>query len=108
MHLSESIGEVSRQFFTEVVLPLLEREMPEVAARTAFGIFGLGSEAYGMDDDLSRDHHWGLRVDALMPQDLYAAKRDALLDLIRERVPSTYRGHALRAGHLAGAGVAPD
>jgi len=106
--LSESIGEVSREFFSEVVLPLLECEMPEVAARTAFGIFGLGSEAYGLDDELSRDHHWGLRVDALMPADLFAAKRDALLELISRRVPATYRGHALRAGHLKGAGVAPD
>jgi hypothetical protein len=108
MHVAESIGDVSREFFREVVLPLLERDLPEVAQHTAFGIFGLGSEAYGLDDELSRDHHWGLRIDAMMPAPLFTARRDALLELIRCGVPPTYRGYSLRAGHLAGAGVAPD
>ena len=72
--MTESITDISREFFFEVVLPLLEREMPEVAARTAFGLFGYGSEAYGRDDEYSRDHHWGLRIDALMPDALFAAR----------------------------------
>src|SRR5450432_380191 len=106
--MSESITSVSRQLFREIVLPALEREFPEVAARTAFGLFGYGSEAYGRDDAYSRDHHWGLRIDALMPEDLFKASRDVLLARVRENLPATYRGYSLRAGHLAGFGLAPD
>src|SRR5438046_10058968 len=106
--MDESITEISRQFFLEVVLPLLEREMPAVAAQTAFGRFGYGSEAYGRDDSYSRDHHWGLRIDALMPEALFQTSRDRLLERVRSCLPATFHGYSLRAGHLAGAGLAPD
>jgi hypothetical protein len=105
---SESITDVSRQLFQEVVLPILEREWPDVTAQTAFGLFGYGSEAYRQEDAYSRDHHWGLRIDALMPEDLFHARRDALLHTVRANLPATFGGYTLRAGHLAGAGLAPD
>ena len=106
--MTETITDISREFFFEAVLPLLERELPEVAARTAFGLFGYGSEAYGRDDEYSRDHHWGLRIDALMPDALFAARQDELLRIVGANLPATFRGQPLRAGHLAGAGLAPD
>ena len=106
--MSESITDASRGLFREVILPLLLREFPEVAAQTAFGLFGYGSEAYGLDDSYSRDHHWGLRIDALMPEDLFSADRYPLLERVRARLPATFHGYALRAGHLAGSGLAPD
>jgi len=106
--MGDSITEVSRQLFREVVLPIVEREFPEVAAETAFGLFGYGSEAYGQDDEYSRDHHWGLRIDALMPEELFQSHRDRLMECVRANVPAVFRGYSLRAGHLAGAGLAPD
>ncbi|HLJ54628.1 MAG TPA: DUF4037 domain-containing protein [Chthonomonadaceae bacterium] len=106
--MTESITDISREFFREIVLPIVERELPDVAAHTAFGLFGYGSEAYGLDDAYSRDHHFGLRIDALMPAELFAARRDGLLRVVGARLPSSYRGHALRSGHIAGAGLAPD
>jgi len=96
--MTESIIEISREFFREVVLPLLGREMPEVAEQAAFGLFGYGSEAYGLDDEYSRDHHWGLRIDALMPAALFAARRDELLRIVAANLPATFRGtHCARA-----------
>lgn len=106
--MRESIIAVSRQFFQEVVLPILTREFPDVTAQTAFGLFGYGSEAYRQDDAYSRDHHWGLRVDALMPDALFQAHRDVILQTLRENLPATFQGYTLREGHLAGVGLAPD
>lgn len=106
--MNDSITDVSRQFFEEVVLPLLLQEFPEVAAQTAFGLFGYGSEAYNQDDEYSRDHHWGLRIDALMPDDLFQQYRDTLAQTVSKQLPETFRGYPLRAGHIAGAGLAPD
>ena len=57
--MRESIIDVSRNFFFEVVKPILERNFPEETAQTTFGVFGYGSEVLRLDDEYSADHHWG-------------------------------------------------
>jgi len=106
--MNDSIIDVSRHFFEEIVRPILQAEFPAETAVTAFGVFGYGSEALRLDDALSRDHHWGLRIDALMPEDVYATRRQAITETLAARLPESYRGHSLRQAHLAGAGLAPD
>src|SRR4051794_36414210 len=103
-----SIRQVSRRFFQEIVLPVLEREFPDETARSAFGLFGYGSEAYGMDDEISRDHHWGLRIDALIPEELFRDRREVIMRAVAAALPPSFEGMPLREGHLAGAGLAPD
>src|SRR6266700_4812674 len=99
-----SIIDISREFFGEIVQPILEREFPEETAQTAFGLFGYGSEALGMDDELSRDHHWGGRIDALLPDAIPPGRREQMQQTVRANLPPSFRGHALREGHLSGAG----
>jgi len=106
--VAESIVAVSRRFFQQVVLPILEREFPEAASQAAFGIFGLGSEAYGLDDALSRDHHWGLRIDAVLPDALYLRDEGRLRTELPGYLPHEFEGQSLREGHVAGAGLAPE
>ena len=106
--MNESILAVSRQFFQQIVLPILEQEFPAETAQTAFGLFGLGSEAYLMDDEYSRDHHWGLRIDALMPEELFQTRRAEILQTVQANLPAAFQGYPLRSGHIAGAGLAPD
>ncbi|RME57922.1 MAG: DUF4037 domain-containing protein [Caldilineae bacterium] len=105
---SESIIDVSRRFFYEIVLPILQEHFPEETEQTAFGVFGYGSEALRLDDELSRDHHWGLRIDALMPEEVFQQKRQAILETVSAQLPPSYEGYSLREGHVAGAGLAPD
>lgn len=104
----DSIIDLSRGFFEEVVKPILFEHFPEESARTAFGLFGYGSEALGLDDVYSRDHHWGLRIDALMPAEIFEKRRQVIMQTLAEHLPERYRGLRLREGHLAGAGLAPD
>lgn len=106
--MSESIIDVSHDFFSSVVKPILEEHFPEETAQTAFGVFGYGSEALALDDEYSRDHHWGLRIDALMPEQVFQNKRDAILQVLNQSIPNSFKGHSLREGHVAGAGLAPD
>jgi Domain of unknown function (DUF4037) len=102
--VEESIIDVSRDFFQEVVKPLLMRECPEETAHTAFGAFGYGSEVLRMDDDYSQDHHWGLRINALMPDGLYEERGEGLIRIFEANLPTTYHGHPLREG-LVGRGL---
>lgn len=108
LHMSTRVVEVSRELFQEVVLPLLRRELPEETGQAAFGLFGYGSEAYGMDDELSRDHHWGLRIDGLLPGSLLRERGEAILAVVESSMPGEFRGYPLRHGHLKGAGLTLD
>lgn len=106
--MGDSIIDVSRHFFFEVVRPILETHFPQETERTAFGVFGYGSEALGLDDDYSRDHHWGLRIDALMPEEVFLQRRQSMMEVLTAHLPPAYQGHSLRQAHLSGAGLAPD
>ena len=72
--MSNTIIDTSREFFLDIVLPILQDKFPMETSSTAFGAFGLGSEVYGMDDNYSRDHHFGLRINALIPDDIFQKK----------------------------------
>ena len=48
--------ELVRQWYQQHLLPALESEMPETLGHCAIGIAGRGSECFGYDDDISRDH----------------------------------------------------
>jgi hypothetical protein len=106
--VAESIIDISHGFFEDVVRPILQRHFPQETAQTAFGVFGHGSEALGLDDEYSRDHHWGLRIDALMPEEVFEARRQTIIEVLSANLPESYHGYSLREGHLAGAGLAPD
>ena len=102
-----SILDVSREFFQQEVFPVMEQAFPEETARITFGLFGQGSEALKMDDQYSADHHFGLRIDALMPDDIFA-RRDEIMAVVGEKMPSSFKGHELGVALRAGAGIAPD
>jgi hypothetical protein len=96
--MSESIVDISREFFNEIVLPILLREFPGETAQIACGVFGYGSDVLRMDDDFSRDHNWGIRINALMPDALYQARHQELLQRVSAGMPSAWRGHTLQRG----------
>ena len=106
--MPQSIIDISRTFFHELVEPILVRRFPDQLAQTAFGIFGYGSETMGLDDEFSRDHHFGLRIDALMPDALLQTHSTAMMQTVAQELPDSFMGYSLREGHLAGAGLACD
>lgn len=54
--------ELSHLYYTDMIQPLLRERFPEYVNRIAVGLVGEGSECYGYDDDISRDHDWGAKV----------------------------------------------
>ncbi len=103
--MTESIIDISRAFFEEIVKPILEREFPAETAQTAFGVFGYGSEVLRLDDAFSRDHHWGIRINALLPDALFRARRDAIAQVVSAQLPASWRGHPLREGFTRTGGL---
>ena len=51
--------ELSKLYFENIYLPELRKEFPELLERMAVGLAGEGSECFGYDDEISRDHDFG-------------------------------------------------
>jgi len=103
--MAESIVDVSRGFFFDVLLPILRKEFPVETSQTAFGVFGYGSEVLGLDDEYSSDHHWGIRINALMPDYLIRGRLEQIQSVIDADLPDSYQGHSLREGLTGGRGL---
>lgn len=101
-----SIIDESHDFWSEIVLPLLAEHHPSETAQMAAGFFGYGSEVLRLDDQYSTDHHFGLRVNILLPQRLMDAKGAAIEDTLAARLPQSWRGRELREGYTRTKGVA--
>lgn len=48
--------DICRAYYEEFGKPMIERDFPEYADKIAVGLVGHGSECFGYDDDISRDH----------------------------------------------------
>lgn len=51
--------ELAQRYFEEVGAPMLTEKFHKYEARIATGLVGEGSECFGFDDELSKDHDWG-------------------------------------------------
>ena len=59
--------ELARGYFEEYGLPMLRKEFPELLPHLAAGLFGSGSECFGYDDEISRDHDFAPRLCLWIP-----------------------------------------
>lgn len=84
--------DLARGYYTDVVAPLLAARWPGLPH--AAGRLGSGSDVLGLDDEMSRDHDFGLRLALLVATDVVEPIRAHLaLEL-----PSEYRGYPTRFG----------
>jgi len=56
---------ISQEFIRSILLPLLQAELQEDYDRIAVAVVGTGSDVLGLDDEISRDHHWGPRANVM-------------------------------------------
>jgi len=101
-----SILDESRAFFHEIVHPLVLKHFPAEAGAMAAGFFGYGSEVLGLDDQYSTDHHFGLRVNILLPQPVLDASGATIEDMLAKLLPQEWNGRELREGYTRTSGVA--
>jgi hypothetical protein len=81
---------LSRLYYDEVVWPAVAAHWPGLLH--AAGRLGSGSEVLGFDDDMSRDHDFGLRVNLLVPRGV-TGQIDVYLDSV---LPDAFHGYPIR------------
>ncbi len=95
--------EISEQYFFEVCMPMIEEKFSVYRERIAAGLVGDGSECFGFDDEISRDHDWGPAFCVWLTKTDYETFGPALTDEIN-RLPREFAGIAPRKESVWGFG----
>ncbi len=85
--------ELSRAFFEAYGRPMLETQFPQLLPLLAAGLFGSGSECFGYDDEVSRDHDFEPGFCIFLPGEEELDRRSAfLLERAYARLPKEFEG----------------
>jgi len=85
--------ELSRGYYENFGKPMLEEQFPELLPKIAVGFVGSGSEHYGFDDEVSRDHDFEPGFCIFLPGEEIVDRRTAfLLERAYAKLPKEYEG----------------
>ena len=89
--------ELARAYWEQWGRPMVEAQFPHLLPHIAAGLFGSGSECFGYDDEISRDHDFEPGFMLLLPDEDAVSRRDAfLLERAYAGLPREFMG--LRRG----------
>lgn len=75
---------LSKQNFEQTIYPSIEKNFSNLKGRLAYGLVGEGSECYGLDDDLSKDHDFYPRVMIWMSDSDYQKNSKTMRDVLNK------------------------
>lgn len=87
--------QLARAYWEAYGKPMIAERYPEYQGRIAAGLVGHGSECYGFDDEISRDHDFGPRFCLWLTDEDYAAIGERL-QADYEALPPTFMGFGPR------------
>jgi hypothetical protein len=95
--------DLCRRYFHQVGLPALRQHFPDYLPRVACGLFGAGSDVFGFDDEISRDHNWGPRFRVILSRSDYETVGDRMQEVMLKEVPAEFEGYRVH-GYPPGRG----
>ncbi|ACV22845.1 Uncharacterised protein [Slackia heliotrinireducens] len=85
--------EISKAYFDEYGMPMLREQFGDLMPHLAAGLFGSGSECFGFDDELSRDHDFDPGFMLLLPgEDVIDRKQEFALERAYAKLPKEFMG----------------
>jgi len=87
--------DLSEKYFLEIGYKMLQKKFPDYIHRIAAGLIGGGSECYGFDDEISRDHDWGPGFCLWLTSEDYSSIGE-ILQQEYDRLPREFKGHHAR------------
>ncbi len=95
--------ELAEKYYETYGKSMLEEQFPQIRDQAAAGLVGYGSECFGFDDEISRDHDYGPSFCIWLPREIYreyGAKMQAAYDAL----PKEFMGVAERMEEEQGKG----
>ena len=85
--------ELSRGYYETYGKPMLEEQFPDLLSKIAVGFVGSGSEHFGFDDEVSRDHDFEPGFCIFLPSEDIVDRRSAfLLERAYAKLPKEFGG----------------
>ncbi len=85
--------ELARAFYAEYGEPMLREQFPHLLDKIAVGLCGSGSECFGFDDDVSRDHDFEPGFCLFLPDESVVDRRGAFqLERAYAKLPKEFGG----------------
>lgn len=85
--------EISRAYFNEYGLPMLNNDFLEILPYLCVGLVGSGSECYGFDDEISRDHDFEPGFCIFIPdEDKVDRRAEFMLERAYAKLPKEFMG----------------
>lgn len=84
--------ELARGYYEEYGRPMLESGFADILPYLAIGFVGSGSEHYGFDDEVSRDHDYEPGFCIFLPgEDIVTRRQEFLLERAYAKLPKEYK-----------------
>ena len=85
--------EISKAYFEAYGLPMLREQFPSLMPFLCAGLTGSGSECFGFDDEISRDHDFEPGFCLFLPEESVVSRRDAFqLERAYAKLPKEFMG----------------
>ena len=81
---------LSHMLFDEHIAPIMAKHYPDVPYAAAS--FGMCSESFGLDDEISMDHMWGPRVTILLTEQDHEQFGKEIMSCLRKLLPQEFKG----------------
>jgi len=91
---------IAREYYEVYGKPMLQEKFPQYIDRIAAGLAGRGSDCFGYDDAVSRDHDWGPDFCLWVTEETYA-QIGKQLEEAYHNLPEEFKGYR-RAPHING------
>lgn len=86
--------ELSERFYLEYGMPMIHEKFPELESIVAVGLVGSGSECFGYDDEISKDHDFEAGFCLFLPdEDLVDRKSEFALERAYSKLPHEFLGY---------------
>ena len=79
-------------FYQKEVRPILSNQFPNL--RYSVAVIGWGSEVLGLDDAMSRDHHWGPRLLLFLNKRDFSRLKDKISLSLSNSLPYEFLGYS--------------
>jgi hypothetical protein len=89
--------ELCRAFYEQCGRPMIAEKFPAYEGRIAVGLIGRGSDCFGYDDALSRDHDWGPEFCMWVTDETFSEIGEELMQAY-EALPVEFGGYKRVAG----------